>query len=168
MLAQRPPLPRFCVFIIIDCLLNGFINQIYVVGAGGLIAIVPGKLRRRVAIQDSGHTLQLARSNRSMHECEPIEDQAIPSESYSEANGSDTSLVTIPQLQLAYRYQELARGLKSQGLHVEAKNAWVHALELLTDASTKHPDLADPQSRRYACANDLAWFLVNESDSEVG
>ena len=110
----------------IDCLMNGFLNLVYVVASGGLICTLPMNSKRR------------------------------------------TRMLSIPQAQLARRYQELARVLKNQGLPAEAKSAWIHALDLLTEVASSHPDLPEVQKHRWDCANDIAWFLINEPDPAVG
>ncbi len=73
----------------------------------------------------------------------------------------------IPQAQLAHRYRELARTLKNQGQSALAKATWMHALDLLTEVASSYPDLPAAQKCRWDCANDIAWFLINEADCAV-
>jgi len=72
------------------------------------------------------------------------------------------------QERLADRYQRLARTLKEQGSSAEARVAWISALDLLAEVASIHPDLPGIQRQRWNCANDLAWFLINEPDPSVG
>jgi tetratricopeptide (TPR) repeat protein len=44
---------------------------------------------------------------------------------------------------------------------------WCHAFEILTYVASHHPEIIGLQKRRSDCANDLAWFLLNESDPTV-
>jgi tetratricopeptide (TPR) repeat protein len=68
---------------------------------------------------------------------------------------------------LVVRYRSLGRSLKNQGRFAEAKTAWLHALELLTEQTTVHPLDSAHRQQWCDCANDLAWFLVTVPDLAV-
>jgi tetratricopeptide (TPR) repeat protein len=80
--------------------------------------------------------------------------------------GTGFPLVTS-QGELADRYKRLARTLKDQGQPVQAKAAWIHALGLLTNLASTHPGIPEFQRLRWDCANDFAWFLLDEADPNV-
>ena len=155
---------------IIDCLLNGFINLLYILGSGALISVYPTESKRGLPIEGSskGEGPRAPRSGSRWARSEVAE---LPAES-SGSNNQETHTLSLPQAQLARRYQELARVLKSQGLPAEAKAAWIHALDILTEFAAKYPDLGEAQRYRWECANDLAWFLIsqpglNNDDSQL-
>ena len=152
----------------IDCLMNGFLNLVYVVASGGLICTLPMNSKRRISIQDSSERGQLPWSPKSRLSCGQVEDPTMLAEPSADPIEAETRMLSIPQAQLARRYQELARVLKNQGLPAEAKSAWIHALDLLTEVASSHPDLPEVQRHRWDCANDIAWFLINEPDPAVG
>ena len=149
----------------IDCLLNGFINIVYVVAAGGLMGLTPAVCRRQSTFftrvsSDRGAEYGVLRED---HDGAVNELDVEPLE--PDAGGSQ--VLALPQALLAHRYQELARTLKAQGLAAEARTAWFHALDLLTQLVSGHPDLTQLKKRRWTCINDLAWFLANEPDPAV-
>ena len=152
----------------IDCLMNGFLNLVYVVASGGLICTLPMNSKRRISIQDSSERGQLPWSPKSRLSCGQVEDPTMLAEPSADPIEAETRMLSIPQAQLARRYQELARVLKNQGLPAEAKSAWIHALDLLTEVASSHPELPEAQRHRWDCANDIAWFLINEPDPAVG
>ncbi len=152
----------------IDCLLNGFLNLVYVVASGGLIGTLPMNSQRRISIQDSSERGQLPWPSKSRLSCGQVEDPTMPAEPSADPIEAETHMLSIPQAQLARRYQELARVLKNQGLPAEAKSTWIHALDLLTEVASSHPELPEAQRHRWDCANDIAWFLINEPDPAVG
>ena len=152
----------------IDCLMNGFLNLVYVVASGGLICTLPMNSKRRISIQDSSERGQLPWSPKSRLSCGQVKDPTMLAEPSADPIEAETRMLSIPQAQLARRYQELARVLKNQGLPAEAKSTWIHALDLLTEVASSHPDLPEVQRHRWDCANDIAWFLINEPDPAVG
>ena len=153
---------------VIDCLLNGFINLVYVVASGGLICAMPTESRRRMSIENSSEREQLPWSPRCILGGRQLEDPMLLAEPLADQVATETSMRSIPQAQLAHRYRELARHLKNQGLAAEAKSAWIHALDLLTEVASSHPELPGAEKSRWDCANDIAWFLINEPDPAVG
>ena len=153
---------------VIDCLVNGFLNLVYVVASGGLICTLPMNSKRRISIQDSSERGQLPWSPKSRLSCGQVKDPTMLAEPSADPIEAETRMLSIPQAQLARRYQELARVLKNQGLPAEAKSAWIHALDLLTEVASSHPELPEAQRHRWDCANDIAWFLINEPDPAVG
>jgi tetratricopeptide (TPR) repeat protein len=124
----------------IDCLLNAFPNLIYIVAGGGLASISPSFLRSR------GREISTARSL-------VLDDQEAVKPALPAAAGATT---------LADHYIGLARTLKSQGDPEKAKVMWSHALELLNQLNVA--SAIDPaiQKSRADCANDFAWFLIND------
>jgi len=68
---------------------------------------------------------------------------------------------------LVGRYRSLGRSLKDQGRFAEAKTAWLHALDLLTEQTVVRPVLSAHRQQWCDCANDLAWFLVTAPDLAV-
>ena len=153
---------------IIDCLLNGFINLLYVVGAGGLMCAYPVQSRRRPPIQVSEEHEQAARSLSFDPGGGQTENPLLLTESSTDSSGGENFLLSEPQVQLARRYRDLAKVLNNQGARPEATAAWVHALDLLSDVASKHPELPAALTRRCEYANDLAWFLINAPDPGVG
>jgi tetratricopeptide (TPR) repeat protein len=152
----------------IDCLLNGFINLVYIVAAGGLIGARPTSISQRVSDDRSRKGERLARTpsaSLSRGQVEGLTTKAAPitASTIEEARAPSPS-----QIQLADRYRALARVLRDQGLPAEARAAWIHALDLLAEVTSIHPDLPGIQRQRWNCANDLAWFLINETDPAVG
>jgi tetratricopeptide (TPR) repeat protein len=80
--------------------------------------------------------------------------------------GSGFPLVTS-QGELADRYKRLARTLKDQGQPVQAKAAWIQALNLFSNLASTNPDIPEFQRLRWDCANDYAWFLLDENNPNV-
>jgi O-antigen ligase len=152
----------------VDCLLNGFLNLVYIVAGGGLICAVPTDSRRRMSIQDASKRGQLPWSPKSKLSYGRIEEPTILPDPSNYPIEAESHLLSIPQAQLARRYLDLARVLKNQGLLAEAKAAWIHALDLLTEVASSHPELPEAQKNRWDSANDIAWFLINEADPAVG
>jgi tetratricopeptide (TPR) repeat protein len=71
------------------------------------------------------------------------------------------------QARLAAQYRDLGRAFKNQGDFAEAKTAWLHALDLLTQSPAMRPDCVAYNQPWCDCANDLAWLLATTSDSAV-
>ena len=121
----------------IDCLVNGFLNLVYVAASGGLICTLPMNSKRRIPIQDSSEHGQLPWSPKSRLSCGQVKGPTMLAEPSADPIEAETRMLSIPQAQLARRYQELARVLKNQGLPAEAKSTWIHALDLLTRGRLK-------------------------------
>ena len=68
---------------------------------------------------------------------------------------------------LAAQYRARGRASKDQGRLVEAKTAWLHALDLHTKLTAAHPGRPALHQQWCDCANDLAWLLVNAADPAV-
>jgi len=113
---------------LLDGLVNGMHNIIYIIGAGGLINLVPARTRPRVRT---------------------------------------TAWCTHSRERLAVRYRSLGRSLKDQGRFAEAKAAWLHTLDLLTEHTAVGPVVTARRQQWCDCANDLAWFLVTAPDPAV-
>jgi len=152
----------------IDCLLNGFLNLVYIVAAGGLICARPTIINQRISDGDSSKGVRLARAPRAILSRGQVEGPTMKAEPFTGSTDGETHAPSPSQLQLADRYRALARVLRDQGLPAEARAAWIHALDLLAEVASIHPDLPAIQRQRWNCANDLAWFLINEPDPAVG
>jgi tetratricopeptide (TPR) repeat protein len=162
------PLAAFATLLglyMIDCLANGFLNLVLITALGGLICVRPADFSTR-AWKGSGRSDDDAQK--------VLLAAAEPGRSFASGvitpgidRKSDPDAVATSVEQLADRYVQLARTLRSQGLSTEAKSVWTHALSVLTDAALACPAAAKILSRRCDCANDLAWFLCNEPDSAV-
>jgi tetratricopeptide (TPR) repeat protein len=149
----------------IDCLSNGFLNVVYIAASGGLVCALPARPRRQTAIpkgDENGHVAYLDQLNPRQH----VIQGASADPALGSSIGSSFPPVTS-QGELADRYKRLARTLKDQGQPVQAKAAWEHALDLLTNLASTHPDIPEFQRLRWDCANDFAWFLLNEADPSV-
>jgi hypothetical protein len=64
-------------------------------------------------------------------------------------------------------YQSLGRVFRDQGQYLEAKNAWLCALSLLTKQAKAQPSQPIIRRQWCDCANDLAWLFANAADSAV-
>jgi tetratricopeptide (TPR) repeat protein len=128
----------------IDCLMNGFVNIIYVTMAGGLISLEPGQLRA------------LAAPRRGI--------EAAGRRAATTATGIPGAGPHSGRLALADRYRTLGRSSKQAGRPDEAEAAWRHALEVLDALLRAAPDAADLRRRWCDCANDLAWLRANHPD----
>ena len=67
----------------------------------------------------------------------------------------------------ADRYVTLGRALKQQGRFADAKTAWLHALDLLTEWNGGSQTRPARDQEWCDCANDLAWLLATVPDSDV-
>jgi hypothetical protein len=113
---------------LLDGLLNGMLNLIYIVAAGGLVNIATCR------------TLVLAR----------------------------TAYPAIPIVEKrATEYQSLGRAFRDHGRYLEAKNAWLGALDLLSKQASAQPTAPALRQKWCECANDLAWLLVMAADPGV-
>jgi len=137
---------------VVDCLFNGFMNLSYVMACGGLLGAVssPAKSQRRKVI---GHDL------------EPGSPEPASQSTSASANGTAAPAF---QERLVDRYRELARKLRTEGKLAENKSSLKYAYDLLVKLATAHPDVLEIQKQRWDCANDLAWLLLNESNTATG
>ena len=148
----------------IDCLSNGFLNLVYIVASGGLIcALPPGSKRQWIVAEDreNGHPGYLDQRDPRGRVIQGTSGDPAPGSTI----GNGFPLVTHGQL--ADRYKQLARALKDQRQPAQAKAAWAHALSLLTNLVSTHPEVPEFQRLRWDCANDFAWFLLEEVDPNV-
>jgi hypothetical protein len=151
----------------VDCLLNGFVNLVYIVAGGGLICAVPTDSRRFPSIRDSTESNRLPGSSNTRLSQGQFADPTFLPEAAVDSTTALQPMCLIPQSQLARRYRALARALKKRGKSAQAKAMWMHALDLLNAVASGYPDLPAAQKDRSDCANDIAWFLINEPDCAV-
>ena len=135
----------------IDCLLNGFPNVVYMTLAGGLVGIEAGQLRRR-----GSEARAVVRSHAV------LSDPTIKSVHGSEAGAG----LHRGQINLANRYRMLGRSLKNEGRADDAQSAWRQALGAVAPSLAAQPD--SPELRRLwcDCANDLVWLQSNSFDPD--
>jgi tetratricopeptide (TPR) repeat protein len=144
----------------IDCLLNGFVNIIYVSLAGGLIGITPAQLGAwrgsTGAANQASHLLQRKTAGigpRPHAITGEQPDHLLPHH-------------VLSQMAVVDRYRRIGRSLKSQRRWADAHSAWQQALDILTELTRRHSDISDLQQRWCDCGNDLAWLLLNHPDSD--
>ena len=133
---------------IVDCLVNGFINIIYMTMCGGLA---------RLSAQEflsGGRTGDLSRSREgSTTRAQARRPGALANES---AGGP---------ARLAEQCRLLGRSYRREGRADEADTAWSQALDWLTAAIAADPS-ADALRRAWCdCANDLAWLRANRPEA---
>ena len=134
----------------VDFIVNGFVNIIYVSLAGGLISITPTQIGVSPRERRGGEVAYQAEGpHRS-----PDSDFSQPM----------ASLTGIGEVGLAEQFRSLGRISKERGRLDEAQAAWQQSLDIFTKLSQLYPDLPDLQRRRCDCANDLAWLLLNHPD----
>jgi hypothetical protein len=129
------------VVYMIDCLMNGFPNIIYVTLAGGLIGLEPKQYRGGMARRDG--------DGRRMAALGTLATRPGPH------NG---------QIVLADRYRGLGRSFKQEGRPVEAEAAWRQALDVLSGLLKTESDSLELRRLWCDCANDLAWLWANHPD----
>jgi len=134
----------------VDCLVNAFINIIYVSLAGGLISVVPAQLAIRPRKPREHGT-----SGRGIDPDRCLNEGSSP---------PPIPLAALSEVKLADRYRRLGRTSKEGGQLRETQAAWRQALEIFTRASVLDPANLDLRRRRCDCANDLAWLLVCHPD----
>ena len=122
---------------IIDCLLNAFVNIIYITLAGGLIGLDPRQIR--------GPTVP------------------APTEAARPARPASQPAVAT-RSQQADRCRALGRSARRQGRLEEADAAWRRALELLAEQVAADPGAEGPRRAWCDCANDLGWLWANHPD----
>jgi hypothetical protein len=152
----------------VDCLLNGFVNVVYIVTGGGLICAVPMDSSQFPSIRDPSESNRLPGSSDTRLSQGQFADPTFLPEASVDSTRAPQPMCLIPQSQLAHRYRELARALKKQGRSAQAKAMWMHALDLLNEVATSNPDIPAAHKDRSDCDNDIAWFLINEPDCAVG
>jgi tetratricopeptide (TPR) repeat protein len=126
---------------IIDCLMNGFVNIIYVILAGGLVSLDSRQLGARAGSRSaplgagSGH-------------------DALGALAIEPGSPAGRQL-------LADRYRSLGRSFKQEGRREQAETAWQHALDVLTGLLEAEPESAELRRQWCDCANDLVWLRAN-------
>jgi tetratricopeptide (TPR) repeat protein len=128
---------------VIDCLMNGFVNVIYMAMVGGLVGLKPDQFQSRAVRQRSAGLT----SGRI----------ALPNGAHA------TSDLGAPGL-LAARHREIGRSMKLQGRLEAADSAWQRALDVLGRMLDANPDSQEIQRLWCDCANDLVWLRVNHPD----
>jgi tetratricopeptide (TPR) repeat protein len=151
----------------IDCLVNAFVNLIYVVLAGSLIGIRLTRDRRE-SLEDGGADAVNGRNRTRLREA-AITGAARPVRALDRCGASTSRpprvvAAAAGRIRLADRYRTLGRTFKEQGRLAEAQSAWRHALDLLTEPAALHPEVCDSRRRWCDCANDLAWLQLNHPD----
>lgn len=128
----------------VDCLMNAFVNIIYITMAGGLVGLDPKQLGGSWPPGSAG--------------AEP------PARRRAGADRAAAGAVA-GRATLADRCRTLGRSLKQEGRLDEADAAWRQALDLLGALVEADPG-ADALRRRWCdCANDLAWLRANRPDA---
>ena len=82
-------------------------------------------------------------------------------------DNDNAALVARSWETLAAQYRARGRASKDQGRLIEAKTAWLHALDFYTKLTVTQPGSPAPHQQWCDCANDLAWLLVNAADPVV-
>ncbi len=149
---------------LLDCMLNGMLNVIYLIAAGGLLNVVAARPRPRPANRDDGKIGNAANPPSGLPAAGAA--GAIPARQ-GEVNGETDARLGEPREGIALRYQALGRASKAQGRFADAKASWLRALDLWTELSTASPDRVPLQERWCECANDLAWLLASAPDPAV-
>jgi tetratricopeptide (TPR) repeat protein len=131
----------------IDCLMNGFVNMIYLTLAGGLVGLDPRQLGARGA-----------------RSAESAAARSRPGEL-----GSRTSVAVAggsrgARIMMAERYLSLGRSLQQGGQREEADSAWQQALDVLASLLEAEPNSPELRRRWCDCANDLVWLRANHPD----
>jgi tetratricopeptide (TPR) repeat protein len=149
----------------IDYILNGFLNIIYVTLAGSLIGLRPAQLglsltgMRGAGAMGRAGSLGLGGA--------AVGRIAAPADGTGrrEDHGSPSPRrAGSGPLRLADRSRSLGRALREEGRLAEAEVAWRHALDLLTTLAAGQPESPDLQRRWCDCANDLAWLQLNHPE----
>ena len=152
---------------IIDCLLNGFINIIYVTLAGGLISITPVQFATIPQTPSNARVFRQSKSReRQGTSIAPFTRQTS---AFGHDPGNDSPAPTAHftgtgEDELADHCRSLGRASKEQGRLSEAQEAWRRALDVLTELTARYPNAPDFQRRWCDCANDLAWLQLSHAD----
>jgi tetratricopeptide (TPR) repeat protein len=128
----------------IDCLMNAFINIIYLTLAGGLNSFDFTQLQ---AITPYPVGLGGAATRR-----EPLSARHV------------ATTAGIRAIDLAEQGHSRGRVLKAAGQFKEAQSAWRQTLDLLNPLLESHPEQPDLWLRWGDCGNDLAWLWANSPD----
>ncbi len=129
---------------LVDCLLNAFVNIIYISMAGGLASLDPRQLRT------PGRDAE-ATGRRAVGRTAPWAPHVVATAASGRAL-------------LADRCRSLGRSFKLEGRLDEADAAWRQALDLLAALAAADPGNAEPRRRWCDCANDIAWLRANHPD----
>ena len=130
----------------VDCLLNGFPNMIYVTLAGGLVGLEPKQFRSIGAGRGGKAVGQTGRGDPRAATFGAV------------ATGPDPY---GSRIMLADRYRRLGRSLKQEGRLKEADSTWRQALNMLSGLLEAKPGSPELQQLWCDCANDLAWLWAN-------
>jgi tetratricopeptide (TPR) repeat protein len=172
---DHPDLAAVTVFAMIltlfllDSLFNAMLNAIYLIAAGGLVNIVPARIGPRASDRAGGARTPVARSPGGPP-VSPAPGTMSGRRGETIRSGAIVEVATrslLPGEDLAARYQALGRASKDRGQPTEAKAAWQHALDLLTELTAAHPERPALRQRWCDCANDLAWLLVSAPNPAV-
>jgi hypothetical protein len=149
---------------LLDCMINGMLNVIYIIAAGGLLNVVGVRPTPWLSDRGDGKLRQAAYPRGSWSAPAATKTlSAVRSEAIVEPSASHHE----PREGLAVRYQVLGRDSKARGRFAEAKAMWLQALDLWTALTTACPESLLLRQRRCECANDLAWLLANTRDLAV-
>jgi len=149
---------------LLDCMMNGQLNVIYIIAAGGLLNVVELRPNPRRAEHDDGKIGRAANPRSRL----PAALAARELSAYQgEAIVEPSARLREPREDLALEYQTLGRDSKAQGRFAEAKAHWLDALDRWTELTTDRPDSPLLHQHRCDCANDLAWLLANAPDPAV-
>jgi hypothetical protein len=133
----------------LDCLVNAMINLVYIVSLGGLIAVIPMRTRSESTQLD-------------LHNDTFTSSSKVPNAFHSSARPIAPQWAAKEEL--AIRYITLGRSLARQGRRDEARSTWFQAIDLWNRLVTTYPDNLEVLSARCDCYNDLAWFLIDDSE----
>lgn len=131
----------------VDCLVNAFVNIIYITMAGALVGLDPRQLRGAAGPEAVGRRAA-GRASRA-----------------SKGIGAAVDAAPAGRALLADRCRALGRSLKQEGRLDEADAAWRQALDLLAASVDAAPGDGEALRRWCDCANDLAWLRANRPDA---
>ncbi len=132
---------------IIDSLVNGFVNIIYLAMCGGLATV---STREFLA---GGKTGELSKPREALPtRARPRRPKDLAAES---ASGP---------ARLAEQCRSLGRSYRREGRADAADAAWSQALDWLAAAVTANPSADAPRRAWCDCANDLAWLRANRPE----
>jgi tetratricopeptide (TPR) repeat protein len=151
---------------LIDLLVNGFINMIYVTLAGGLISLrmIP-HTTGRLGVHGARFAGGTGGSGRVCAASGPGTRDRLDTTARSLRDTRHSRAGTV---RLANQYRSLGRMLKREGRLAEAEAAWRQALELVSGLTAADPDATELQRQWCDCANDLAWFRLHHMDRPRG
>jgi tetratricopeptide (TPR) repeat protein len=147
----------------VDCIVNGFVNIIYVSLAGGLINVTVPRLG-----------VDPTRSQRTRwgtgRGSRVLEQSTIGNDSYSrgipDTHPNINSPGIVNRIAIADRYNRLGHSLKSDERWLDAYCAWDRSFDILTELTRRDPDNLDLKRRWCESGNDLAWLLLNHPVSD--